>query len=85
MDPSRTTPVALAEQRMAWLEYRQRVLAQNVANADTPGYRSRELRPFADALARAGGAAAGLARTDVRHIAPGRDPAPARVDRRATE
>ena len=27
---------------------RHRVIAQNVANADTPGYRAREVRAFAD-------------------------------------
>ena len=27
----------LAEQRLAWLDQRQRMLAQNVANANTPG------------------------------------------------
>jgi flagellar basal-body rod protein FlgB len=31
-------------QRMAWLNERQSVLAQNVANADTPNYRSRDLK-----------------------------------------
>lgn len=30
--------------RMRWLNERQRVLAQNVANADTPGYRAMDLR-----------------------------------------
>lgn len=72
MDPSRTTPIALAERRMAWLEARQRVLAQNIANADTPGYRPHDLRPFAQLLAGSGGV--GLARTDARHLAPARDP-----------
>ncbi|QPH53084.1 hypothetical protein [Pontivivens ytuae] len=33
---------------------RQSVIAQNVAQADTPGYRARDLTPFADAMARAG-------------------------------
>lgn len=38
--------------RMRWLTQRQRVLAQNIANADTPGYQSRDLRAldFRDAL-----------------------------------
>ncbi|MBX6744282.1 MAG: flagellar basal body protein [Acetobacteraceae bacterium] len=81
MDPSRTTPIALAERRMAWLEARQRVLAQNIANADTPGYRPRDLRPFAQFLA---GAGVGLARTDPRHLAPAHD-AMARPDRRVAE
>ena len=51
MDPTRTPTVSLAERRLAWLENRQRVLAQNIANADTPGYQPRDLRPFAETLA----------------------------------
>lgn len=34
------------KKRMAWLIRRQEVLAQNIANADTPGYKARDLRPF---------------------------------------
>lgn len=34
---------ALITQRMAWLAQRQQVLAENIANADTPGYRPRDL------------------------------------------
>lgn len=30
---------------------RQTVIAGNIANADTPGYRARDLRPFAEMLA----------------------------------
>ena len=86
MDPTRTTPVALAERRLAWLESRQRVLAQNIANADTPGYRPRDLRPFAEALARAGGGGVGLLRTDARHLAPAGGAAPgSRPDRQVAE
>lgn len=32
--------------RMSWLQKRQDVLAENVANADTPGYGSRDLKPL---------------------------------------
>ena len=32
--------------KMRWLEHRQRVLAQNIANADTPGYVPRDLKPL---------------------------------------
>lgn len=32
--------------RMRYLAERQNVLAQNIANADTPQYRARDLRPF---------------------------------------
>lgn len=84
MDPTRTTPVSLAERRLAWLESRQRVLAQNIANADTPGYRPRDLRPFAETLARAGGGV-GLARTDARHLAPAGGSSGARPDRQVAE
>ena len=32
--------------RMHWLNQRQQVLAQNVANADTPGYQARDVEPL---------------------------------------
>jgi flagellar basal-body rod protein FlgB len=40
------------QRRMEWLNQRQQLLAQNVANSDTPGYRPRDLKPvnFADQL-----------------------------------
>lgn len=38
--------LALAERRLDWLDRRQAVLAQNIANADTPGYRPRDLTAF---------------------------------------
>lgn len=69
---------ALMRERMGWLDRRQQVIAENVANADTPGYTARDLQPFAQALQRqaggvggaAGGAPAGvsLARTNRMHI-----------------
>lgn len=34
----------MMKQRMHWLTARQQVLAQNVANADTPGYTARDLK-----------------------------------------
>lgn len=81
MDPTRSGPVALAEARMRWLDARQRVLAQNVANADTPGYRPSDLRPFAQTLA---GTQAGLQQTHARHLAPTQD-ARAKAERRTVE
>ena len=50
---------------------RQEVLASNIANADTPNYKARDL-DFAGALKNALGAAGGpiqLARTSERHLA----------------
>ncbi|OYX57286.1 MAG: flagellar biosynthesis protein FlgB [Brevundimonas subvibrioides] len=44
--------------RMTWLDERQRLIAQNVANSDTPGYVGRDLRAptdFAAAMRDGGG------------------------------
>ena len=61
---------AMLRERMTWLNQRQDVLAQNVANADTPAYVARDLREldFDQALksATSGGR---LAVTNARHIA----------------
>ena len=57
--------------RLAWLDERQRVIAENVANADTPGYASRDLSQpadFAAALRQGGGLR--MTRTSAMHIAP---------------
>ena len=70
--------------RLGWLAERQRVVAQNVANADTPGYAARDLaRPtdFADALSGANRLA--MARTSASHIptAPGATTSPFIIER----
>jgi flagellar basal-body rod protein FlgB len=44
MDVSTTDLFGLAERKLNWLEGRQRVLAQNIANADTPNYQSHDER-----------------------------------------
>ena len=33
-------------QRMSWLGERTRVLSQNIANADTPGYKPKDVKPL---------------------------------------
>lgn len=76
-------PLALAGQRLNWLEQRQKVLAQNIANANSPGYQPRDLQPFEELVQRAG-ATAPLARTDARHI-PARTEMQGRPDRKVTE
>ncbi|BAI71844.1 flagellar basal-body rod protein [Azospirillum sp. B510] len=42
----------LMSRKMDWLTQRQEVLSQNIANADTPEYKGRDLKPFSfrDAL-----------------------------------
>jgi flagellar basal-body rod protein FlgB len=47
MDVSRIAVFDMAERRLAWAGRRHEVLAQNVANADTPGWRLRDAAPFA--------------------------------------
>ena len=71
MDMTQIPLFALADRRLAWLDQRQQVLAQNIANADTPGYTARGLAPFARLLEGAGAAPA-LAVTEPGHI-PGRE------------
>ena len=36
----------LISEKMTWLSERQRVLAQNVSNVDTPNYKPQDLAPF---------------------------------------
>lgn len=36
----------MMQDKMSWLTQRQRVLAQNIANADTPGYGAEDLKPI---------------------------------------
>jgi flagellar basal-body rod protein FlgB len=71
MDLGRIPLFAALTKRMGWLAERQSVLAQNVANADTPGYAARDLRP-ADfgALVAGGKAPLALAVTQPAHLAP---------------
>ena len=42
---------ALAEKRLEWTGQRQSILAQNIANANTPGYVARDVKSFGDVLA----------------------------------
>jgi flagellar basal-body rod protein FlgB len=63
--------LGMLRERMSWLNARQDTLAQNVANADSPGYLARDLKPmnFEDMMKRVnGGDSAGLITTNARHI-----------------
>jgi flagellar basal-body rod protein FlgB len=63
----------LLRERMSWLNARQDVLSQNVANADSPGYAARDLKPmdFDEMVKRANGdtSSTAMMTTDPRHIA----------------
>jgi len=56
----------LASRRLEHLSERQRVVAENIANADTPGYRARDVVPFGEMLA--GARPVAPERTDPRHL-----------------
>jgi flagellar basal-body rod protein FlgB len=45
MDLSRQTLFRIMQDRLGYLGQRQRVLSENVANADTPGYQARDMAP----------------------------------------
>jgi flagellar basal-body rod protein FlgB len=51
MDAASPDVFAFVEKRLDWIARRQSVLAQNVANANTPGYGARDIKPFSDFLA----------------------------------
>jgi len=54
MDLKNLTLFQVAQQRMDWLAQRQKVVSQNLANANTPGYRAKDLKEvdFRDTLSR---------------------------------
>ena len=55
--------------RMSWLTERQSVLAENVANANTPGYLEKDLKePDFRALVQGASSAVHLTATQPRHI-----------------
>ena len=74
MEVSNIPLLSMLKERMTWLNQRQDVLSQNVANADTPGYTARDLKPidFAQALRNAASTTASsvaLATDDPHHFA----------------
>ena len=40
----------LAARQAEWLSSRQAIVAENVANVDTPGFKSRDIKSFSDVL-----------------------------------
>ena len=73
MDLPQIPLLGVLRERMEWLNARQSVLSQNVANADTPGYLARDMKPvdFEDILKGETQASPTLALTDPRHISVG--------------
>jgi len=64
--------LGMLRERMSWLNARQDTLSQNVANADSPGYLARDLKPmnFEDMMKRVNGESqsSGLTTTNAMHI-----------------
>jgi flagellar basal-body rod protein FlgB len=65
--------LSMLRERMSWLNQRQDMLSQNVANADTPGFTAHDLKPldFSDEMRKAADPmkdAGQLKLTDPRHI-----------------
>lgn len=62
---------AMISQRLGWLTERQRVLSENVANADTPDYKPRDLKELKfEQMLRGASHSLPVARTDGGHFAP---------------
>jgi flagellar basal-body rod protein FlgB len=69
MDLNSIPLMSMLVKRMAWLNQRQTVLAQNVANANTPQYKPRDLKPLDfDSLARHAAARLTLVTTNPGHL-----------------
>lgn len=63
--------LGMLKQRMAWQQERQTVLAQNIANANTPGYQARDLKDLkfgVDGRVATGEPVVQLAATDPAHF-----------------
>ncbi len=69
-----TKAVGLAQHAAA----RQSVIAQNVANADTPGYRAKDIVSFAEAFREGDGAM--MRATRARHLVGGASPGQTEAD-----
>ncbi len=64
---------AMLKTRMYWLEERQKLLAENVANADSPGHRGRDLKQLDFNTALRSTASVTLAATAPGHLGTGGD------------
>ena len=67
---------AALKNKMQWHQTRQTLLAENVANAETPGYRGRDLAQFSiEDTVRRPGAMVTTAATNKKHYSVGGNPA----------
>ncbi len=59
--------LSLASRKSSWLAARQATVASNISNANTPGYRAKDLAAFSDVLNKT---QLTLASTSAGHLAP---------------
>lgn len=78
MDLDKIPLMSAITKRMGWLNRKQRVISQNIANADTPNYQAKELQPqdFRGLLDKAptrgsSKSSVRLATTNAAHMTPG--------------
>ena len=79
---------AALTEKMKWLTARQKVLAQNIANSDTPNYRARDLKPlkFREFIQGPQEENVHISRTNTRHIFVGEASRyESQIDRNVTE
>jgi len=67
MDVNSIGIFSLADKRLAWLDQRQVLLSQDIANVDTPQFQEQDLIPFATTLARTTAASTPV-RTNPMHL-----------------
>jgi len=71
MDLTKIPLFQMITKRMGWLSERQKVIAENIANADTPQFRPRDLKAFDFRnFLREGSSKLKLAATTDQHISP---------------
>lgn len=71
MDFSTQPLFAMLSQRLNWLTERQKVLAQNIANVDTPGYKPRDLKTLTfQQMVNGASASLPMMHTDAKDISP---------------
>ena len=46
MDLNKLSLISAMKKRLAWLTQRQEILAQNIANSDSPGYKPKDIEPL---------------------------------------
>jgi flagellar basal-body rod protein FlgB len=72
MDFARQPLFAMISQRLGWLTERQKVLAENVANVDTPDYKPRDLKQQSfEEMVRGASSMMSMSRTTDKHLDPG--------------